>query len=368
MASRDNQEIVADDRVAVNFAQGASAIVVALDEQVALNEQVDRNQHRVVKLKRVDNPPLGLRLGRVISSEAPRTEEVERRLEEAGIVPSLRDSRLLRSGRAIQLRLVVELEDVSDKNESAEIEYVRDDANATWWLSTMAADVSGVQRDQSTREVLSSAHNNGKLWLKRQSDTEFRRTSDYEMVPEATEASLRVTSTPVPANASATSSDEARPRATLSQIKVGRGDELRYGPDPDLEPRYTETGKRKLISGSVDVPMEPPTLKLVLYSMSLHKGAISLVPEVTWLPFEEMLPESISDVSVPLDVIETLDINKARDQLEDLLTRMLPVFAADGSDDMALLAQAHHLSPVVLHYLNSLLRNIARTLYDGVRE
>ena len=127
MASRDNQEIVADDRVAVNFAQGASAIVVALDEQVALNEQVDRNQHRVVKLKRVDNPPLGLRLGRVVSSISPMTQDIERRLEEAGIVPSLRDSRLLRSGgaihRCIQLRLVVELEDVSDKNVSAEIEY-----------------------------------------------------------------------------------------------------------------------------------------------------------------------------------------------------------------------------------------------------
>ena len=112
MASRDNQEIVADDRVAVNFAQGASAIVVALDEQVALNEQVDRNQHRVVKLKRVDNPPLGLRLGRVVSSLMVKPQDIERRLEEAGIVPSLRDSRLLRSGGAIQLRLVVELEDV----------------------------------------------------------------------------------------------------------------------------------------------------------------------------------------------------------------------------------------------------------------
>jgi len=63
-----------------------------------------------------------------------------------------------------------------------------------------------------------------------------------------------------------------------------------------------------------------------------------------------------------------LDKNKARGLLEDLLTRMLPVFAADGSDDMALLAQAHHLSPVFLHYLDPLLKNIARTLYDGIRE
>ena len=70
----------------------------------------------------------------------------------------------------------------------------------------------------------------------------------------------------------------------------------------------------------------------------------------------------------PLDVIETLDKNKARGLLEDLLTRMLPVFAADGSDDMALLAQAHHLSPVFLEYLDPLLKNIARTLYDGIRE
>ena len=35
---------------------------------------------------------------------------------------------------------------------------------------------------------------------------------------------------------------------------------------------------------------------------------------------------------------------------------------------MALLAQAHHLTPVVLEYLDALLKNIARTLYDGIRE
>ena len=102
--------------------------------------------------------------------------------------------------------------------------------------------------------------------------------------------------------------------------------------------------------------------------MTLHKDAISLVPEVTWPPFEEMLPEPISDATAPLDVSKTLDKNKARDQLKDLLTCVLPMFAAAGSDGMALLAQAHHLTPVVLEYLDALLKNIARTLYDGIRE
>ena len=91
----------------------------------------------------------------------------------------------------------MELEDVSDKNESAEIEYVRDDANATWRLSTMDPEVSvfSSEVDQTTRRVLSSAHNNEKLWLKRQGDSKFRNTREYEMVPEATEASLRAAST-----------------------------------------------------------------------------------------------------------------------------------------------------------------------------
>ena len=119
--ARNNQEFIAGDRVVVNLDRAESAIVVALDEQA------DRDHNAVIKLKRVNNPPLGLRLGRVISSDVPKTQDIERRLEEAGIVPSLRDSRLLRSGgaihRCIQLRLVVELEDVSDKNVSAEIEY-----------------------------------------------------------------------------------------------------------------------------------------------------------------------------------------------------------------------------------------------------
>ena len=118
---RNNQEFIAGDRVAVDLDRAESAIVVALDEQA------DREYHYVTKLRRVDNPPLDLRLGRVISSEAPMIQNIERRLGEAGIVLSLRDSRLLRSGgaihRCIQLRLVVELEDVSDKNVSAEIEY-----------------------------------------------------------------------------------------------------------------------------------------------------------------------------------------------------------------------------------------------------
>jgi len=274
----------------------------------------------------------------------------------------------------------------------------------------MDADVSVFSSgDSTTGKVLAQAHNHEKLWLKRQGDSKFRNTSEYEMLPEATEASLRAASAPVPASAPATSaaeeedsdddllnlsednlrdqiaqlkaenaelrggevdadaasSDEAHPTAKLSQIKVGRGDVLRYGEDPEKE---AVRNWRGIVSGSVDVPMEPPTLKLVLYSMTLHKGAISLVPEVTWPPFEEILPESISNVPAPLDVIETLDKNKARGLLEDLLTRMLPVFAADGSDDMALLAQAHHLSPVFLEYLDPLLKNIARTLYDGIRE
>ena len=127
-------------------------------------------------------------------------------------------------------------------------------------------------------------------------------------------------------------------------------------------------GRDRITGGSIEVPMKPPTVKFVFYSMTLHRGAISRVPEATWLPFEEMLPKSLSGVSAPLHVIETLDINKARGLLTDLLSRVLPVFAAGGSDDMALLAQAHHLSPVFLHYLNPLLKNIARTLYDGIRE
>ena len=401
-----NQEIIAGDRVVVNLDRAESAIVVALDEQA------DRDHLSVKKLKRVDAPPLGLRLGRVVSSEATHRQDIERGLEEAGIVLSLRDLRLLRSCAAIQPLLVVELEDVSDKNESAEIEYVRDDANATWRLSTMDADVSVFSSvDSTTGKVLGQAHSNEKLWLKRRGDSKFRNTSEYEMVPEATEASLRAASAPVPASVPATSaaeeensdddllnpseadlrdqiaqlkaenaelrggevdadaasSDEAHPTAKLSQIKVGRGDVLRYGFDPE-DLNVQRDGRDRITGGSVDVPMKPPTVKFVFYSMTLHEGAISRVPEVTWPPFEEMLPESISNVSAPLDIIETLDINKARDQLEDLLTRVLPVFAADGSDDMALLAQAHHLSPVFLHYLDPLLKNIARTLYDGIRE
>ena len=119
---RNNQEFIAGDRVAVDLDRAESAIVVALDEQA------DREYHYVTKLRRVDNPPLDLRLGRVISSEAPMIQNIERRLGEAGIVLSLRDSRLLRSSGLNQPRLVVELEDGSEKNESAEIEYVRDDA------------------------------------------------------------------------------------------------------------------------------------------------------------------------------------------------------------------------------------------------
>ena len=405
--ARCSQEFIAGDRVAVDLDRAGSAIVVAIDEQA------DRDNNKFIKLKLVDNPPLGLWFGRIVSSLQAPTEHIERRLAEATHVPTPRDLRLLRSCGVLQRRLVVELEDDSEKNESAEIEYVRDDANTPWWLWTMDAKVSVFSSEgiRTTGEVLANAHNIGKLWLKRQGDTEFRRTSDYVMVPGATEASLRVASTPVPASAPATSaaeeedsdddllnpteadlrdqiaqlkaenaelrggevdadaasSDEVRPRAKLSQIKVGRGDELRYGIDPE-DLNVQRDGRDMISGGSVDVPMKPPTVKFVFYPMSLHEGAISRVPEVTWLRFEEMLPESISNVSAPLDVIETLDINRARDQLKDLLTRVLPVFAADGSDDMALLAQAHHLSPVVLHYLNSLLRNIARTLYDGVRE
>ena len=187
---RSNQEFIAHDRVVVNLDRAESAIVAALDEQA------DRDHNAVIKLKRVDAPPLGLRLGRVIFSEAPMTQDIERRLEEAGIVLSQRDSRLLRSGGWNQRGLVVELEDVSDKNVSAEIEYVRDDANATWRLSTMDADVSVFSSgDSTTGKMLAQAHNNEKLWLKRRGDSEFRRTSEYEMLPEATEASLRATST-----------------------------------------------------------------------------------------------------------------------------------------------------------------------------
>ena len=403
-----NQEFIAGDRVAVNFAQGASAIVVALDEQ-AVRVTSD------VNLKRVDNPPLGLWFGRIVSSLQAPTEHIERRLAEATHVPTPRDLRLLRSCGVLQRRSVVELEDDSEKNESAEIEYVRDDANATWRLSTMDADVSlFYSGDSTTGDVLAKAHNRSKLWLKRSSETEFRKTSEYVMVPGATEASLRAASTPVPASASATSaaeeensdddllnpteeylrdqiaqlkaenaelrggevdadaassdesSDEALPRrALLSEIKVGRGDVLRYGEDPEKE---AVRNWRGIVSGSVKVPMKPPTVKFVFYSMTLHRDAISRVPEVTWPHFEEMLPESISNVSAPLDVIETLDIDKARGLLENLLTCVLPVFAAGGSDDMALLAQAHHLTPVFLHYLDPLLKNIARTLYDGIRE
>ena len=115
--ARNNQEFIAGDRVVVNLDRAESAIVAALDEQA------DRDHNAVIKLKRVNNPPLGLRLGRVISSDVPKTQDIERRLEEARIVLSLRDLRLLRSGGVHQSRLVVELEDVSDKNVSAEIEY-----------------------------------------------------------------------------------------------------------------------------------------------------------------------------------------------------------------------------------------------------
>ena len=155
--------------------------------------------------------------------------------------------------------------------------------------------------------------------------------------------------------------------ASVSQIKVGRGDVLRYGEDPE-DLNVQRDGRDRITGGSVDVPMKPPKLKFVFYPMTLHKGGVSRAPEVTWPPLNEMLPKSISDAPAPLDVIETLDKNKARPLLEDLLTRMLPVFAAGGSDDMALLAQAHHLTPVFLHYLDPLLKNIARTLYDGIRE
>ena len=361
--AQNNQKFVAGDRVAVNFAQAASAVVVALDEQA----DSDHTRH-IDKLKLVGTPPLGPRFGRVISSDTPQTQVIERRLATTTHVPTLRDLRLLRSCGTRQPRVVVELEDVSDKNESACREYVRDDANTKWGLSTMDAIVSVfTTEDRTTGEVLSSAHSRGKLWLKRQNDSKFRKTSEYEMVPGATEASLRAASTPVPASASATSSDEAHPRALVSQIKVGRLDVLRYGFDPE-DLNVQRDGRDRITGGSVEVPMKPPKLKFVFYSSTLHKGAISSVPEVTWPPFEEMLPESISNVSAPLDVIETLDINKARDQLKDLLTCVLPVFAAGGSDGMALLAQAHHLTPVFVHYLDALLKNIARTLYDGIRE
>ena len=93
--------------------------------------------------------------------------------------------------------------------------------------------------------------------------------------------------------------------------------------------------------------------------MSLHEGAISRVPEATWPHFEEMLPESISNVSAPL-MLAVGQEQGARPTRG--LTCVLPVFAAGGSDDMALLAQAHHLTPVFLHYLDPLLKNIARRL------
>ena len=181
---RNNQEFIAGDRVAVDLDRAESAIVVALDEQA------DREYHYVTKLRRVDNPPLDLRLGRVISSEAPMIQNIERRLGEAGIVLSLRDSRLLRSCGLNQPRLVVELEDGSEKNESAEIEYVRDDANATWRLSTMDVDVSLIYSgDSTTGDVLAKAHSRRKLWLKRQGDSKFRKR-DRDGA-RATEASLR---------------------------------------------------------------------------------------------------------------------------------------------------------------------------------
>jgi hypothetical protein len=86
----------------------------------------------------------------------------------------------------------VELEDVSDKNESEGREYVRDD-NTKCLLSSMDADVSVFSlKTGNAGTVLSLAHKNNKLWLKRHGDSEFRRTSDYVMVPGATEASLRM--------------------------------------------------------------------------------------------------------------------------------------------------------------------------------
>ena len=78
--ARNNQEFIAGDRVVVNLDRAESAIVAALDEQA------DRDHNAVIKLKRVNNPPLGLRLGRVISSEVPKTQDIERRLADAGIV------------------------------------------------------------------------------------------------------------------------------------------------------------------------------------------------------------------------------------------------------------------------------------------
>ena len=79
---RNNQEFIAGDRVAVDLDRAESAIVVALDEQA------DREYHYVTKLRRVDNPPLGLRYGRVVSSLTVRAQDVESRLAEAGIVLS----------------------------------------------------------------------------------------------------------------------------------------------------------------------------------------------------------------------------------------------------------------------------------------
>ena len=112
-----NQEIIAGDRVVVNLDRAESAIVVALDEQA------DHDHNSVVKLKRVGTPLLGLRLGRVVSNHTALIEDIEMKLAEATHVLTPSDLRLLRSGGTQQPRLVVELEDVSDKNVSAEIEY-----------------------------------------------------------------------------------------------------------------------------------------------------------------------------------------------------------------------------------------------------
>ena len=77
--------------------------------------------------------------------------------------------------------------------------------------------------------------------------------------------------------------------------------------------------------------------------------------------------KSISDAPAPVDVIETLDKNKARDQLKDLLTRVLPVFAADGSDDSLV---GTGPSPVSrrLTLFEFLVKEYSKDAYDGIRE
>lgn len=429
---------------------------------IALDEQAERDHHNVVKLRRAQSSTLpgGLLHGRVISSDAVNTIEVDRRLGVAGVVLKPSEDWLLRSAGVAQTRLVVEIEDTTAKGTSTCKEYIceQDDANKNWWLSTMDMDFSLFTKIHTMTKgnCPSNAHNYGQLWLKRSGETKFINTATYIMKPGAAEASAPVAVTPAhttaptagdedsddvplepqqpepvedpedsddaplfkltqptPVEESEDSEDcedvQVQPvaveededsndvaldppvppisvednedldndvapsveaqtrRAKVSEIKVGTGDVLRYGIDPEQKAWYEATSRKRMLGGSVPVPLKRPTVEFVFYCGTLHKDAISRIPDMEWPGLEAMLPESLATVLTPLCITETLDEDEAMAQLKELLLRVLPAFAAGGSDDAALMAQAHHLSAVFLDCLPALLKNITSTLYDGIK-